>query len=410
MTRTAADVLADRLIDWGVRVIFGLPGDGINGIMEALRTRQDRITFIQVRHEEGGGVHGVRLREIHRPPRRLPRDLRSRRHSPAQRPLRREDGWRAGPRDHRPDVPRPHRHATISRKSISLSLFKDVAVYNQQMLGRRRTSRALVDAGLPRGARRTGASRTSAVPVDFQEQAAQRRRALGRRTSRATRRTSGARRSSCRCDDDVRAAADVLNAGKKTVILAGQGALGAGDELEQLADLLAAPDRQAAARQGGRAGRFAVHDRRHRPARHRARPRVAMEQCDTLLMVGTSFPVHGVLSRTTTAAAACRSIATRRASACASRSTSACAATRKATLQALLAACSQRRRIARSSSRRRRGMKEWRELMRTRDDRDDMPLKPQVVARHAQRSARRRCDRHDRFGDDHHLGGAATSR
>src|SRR5205823_8278765 len=52
MAHTAADVLADRLIEWGVRVIFGLPGDGINGIMEALRTRQDRITFVQVRHEE----------------------------------------------------------------------------------------------------------------------------------------------------------------------------------------------------------------------------------------------------------------------------------------------------------------------------------------------------------------------
>jgi pyruvate dehydrogenase (quinone) len=52
MARTAADVLADRLIDWGVQVIFGLPGDGINGIMEALRVRQERLTFIQVRHEE----------------------------------------------------------------------------------------------------------------------------------------------------------------------------------------------------------------------------------------------------------------------------------------------------------------------------------------------------------------------
>src|SRR6266581_6668003 len=52
MARTTSDVLADRLIDWGVRVIFGLPGDGINGIMEALRTRQEKIRFIQVRHEE----------------------------------------------------------------------------------------------------------------------------------------------------------------------------------------------------------------------------------------------------------------------------------------------------------------------------------------------------------------------
>src|SRR6266700_3091638 len=51
---TAAEVLIDRLIDWGVEVIFGLPGDGINGIMEALRTRQEKIRFIQVRHEEAG--------------------------------------------------------------------------------------------------------------------------------------------------------------------------------------------------------------------------------------------------------------------------------------------------------------------------------------------------------------------
>src|SRR5207237_3558680 len=52
MAKTAADVLVETLIDWGVEVIFGLPGDGINGIMEALRTRQDKIRFIQVRHEE----------------------------------------------------------------------------------------------------------------------------------------------------------------------------------------------------------------------------------------------------------------------------------------------------------------------------------------------------------------------
>src|SRR5881398_898809 len=49
---TAADVLIEGLIDWGVDVIFGLPGDGINGIMESLRTHQEQIRFIQVRHEE----------------------------------------------------------------------------------------------------------------------------------------------------------------------------------------------------------------------------------------------------------------------------------------------------------------------------------------------------------------------
>lgn len=53
MAKTTADVLFERLIDWGVDVIFGLPGDGINGFFEALRTHQDRIRFVQVRHEEG---------------------------------------------------------------------------------------------------------------------------------------------------------------------------------------------------------------------------------------------------------------------------------------------------------------------------------------------------------------------
>src|SRR5205085_10008779 len=52
MATTAADVLIEGIIGWGVDTVFGLPGDGINGLMEALRTRQDRVRFIQVRHEE----------------------------------------------------------------------------------------------------------------------------------------------------------------------------------------------------------------------------------------------------------------------------------------------------------------------------------------------------------------------
>src|SRR3954469_10020643 len=52
MADTGADVMIESLIDWGVEVIFGIPGDGINGIMEALRKRQDKIRFVQVRHEE----------------------------------------------------------------------------------------------------------------------------------------------------------------------------------------------------------------------------------------------------------------------------------------------------------------------------------------------------------------------
>src|SRR5437763_8377554 len=52
MALTAADVLVERIIAWGVDTVCGIPGDGINGIMEALRTRQERVRFFQVRHEE----------------------------------------------------------------------------------------------------------------------------------------------------------------------------------------------------------------------------------------------------------------------------------------------------------------------------------------------------------------------
>src|SRR5438045_5801362 len=52
MAKTTADVLIERLLDWGVDTIFGFPGDGVNSIFEALRKAQDRLRFIQVRHEE----------------------------------------------------------------------------------------------------------------------------------------------------------------------------------------------------------------------------------------------------------------------------------------------------------------------------------------------------------------------
>src|SRR4051812_18237270 len=52
MAQTGGDILVETLIKWGVDTIFGLPGDGINGVFEALRQRQDKIRFVQVRHEE----------------------------------------------------------------------------------------------------------------------------------------------------------------------------------------------------------------------------------------------------------------------------------------------------------------------------------------------------------------------
>ena len=117
MARTAADVLIETLIDWGVDTVFGLPGDGINGIMESLRTHREQIRFVQVRHEESAafaatayakftGRLGVCLATSG------PGGLHL-----AQRPVRRQARRRPGPGHHRPSLQRPHRHAPASRTS-----------------------------------------------------------------------------------------------------------------------------------------------------------------------------------------------------------------------------------------------------------------------------------------------------
>src|SRR5438105_2499748 len=52
MAKTSSDVLVETLLEWGVDTVFGIPGDGVNGIIEAFRTHQDKVRFIQTRHEE----------------------------------------------------------------------------------------------------------------------------------------------------------------------------------------------------------------------------------------------------------------------------------------------------------------------------------------------------------------------
>ena len=237
MARTAADVLADRLIDWGVRVIFGLPGDGINGIMEALRTRQEKITFIQVRHEESAAFMACGYAKYTG---RLGVCLAT--SGPGAIHLL--NGLYDAKLDGAPvlAITGQTYHDLIGtqyQQEVDLiSLFKDVAVYDQMVLGAGHV-RSLVDAGCRAALSHRGVAHIT-IPVDLQEQE------VGD-DEKSAKNIEGHTSSVWRppivvpCSDDVRAAADVLNAGKKTVILAGQGALGATSELEQLADLMAAP-------------------------------------------------------------------------------------------------------------------------------------------------------------------------
>jgi pyruvate dehydrogenase (quinone) len=56
MPRNASDALIETLVNWGVDVVFGMPGDGINGVMESIRTHKDKLRFVQVRHEESAAL------------------------------------------------------------------------------------------------------------------------------------------------------------------------------------------------------------------------------------------------------------------------------------------------------------------------------------------------------------------
>jgi pyruvate dehydrogenase (quinone)/pyruvate oxidase len=256
-----------------------------------------------------------------------------------------------------------------------LSLFKDVAVYNQQVLGAGHV-RALVDAGCRSALSLRGVAHIT-CPVDLQEQTIEGDEPSQKKVEGHT---SAAWRPPIvvPCDADIRAAADVLNGGKKTVILAGQGALGAGPELEQLADLMAAPIVKPLL------GKAVVPD----DSRYTTGgigllgtepSEIALEQCDTLLMAGTSFPYMEFYPQHD----ACRGVQIDRDP---SRiglrfpvEVGLCGDARS-TLQVLIPRI--RRREDRSFlDAAQAGMKEWRNLIATRSAREDVPMKPQVVAR-----------------------------
>jgi pyruvate dehydrogenase (quinone) len=374
VAKTTADVLVDRLIDWGVGVIFGLPGDGINGLMEALRKRQDRISFVQVRHEEAAafmacgyakysGKIGVCIATSGPGAIHLLNGLYDAKMDGA--PVLALTGQTYH------DLLGMHYQQEVDL----LALFKDVAVYNQQVMGARH-AKALVDAACRTALSYRGVAHIT-CPVDFQEQTLSEDERKSEKE--VSDHTSGVWRPPVvvPCAADVAAAANVLNAGTKTVILAGQGALGAGAELEQLADTLAAPIVKPLL------GKAVVPDDSPfttggigllgtEPSE------IAMEQCDTLLMVGTSFPYMEFYPKHDR----CRGVQIDRDPAriglrfpievplCGDA---------KSTLQVLLPQI--RRREDRSFlDQAQAGMKKWRELMATRTHRDDMPLKPQVVA------------------------------
>ena len=216
MTRTAADVLADRLIDWGVTVVFGLPGDGINGVMEALRQRQERLTFIQVRHEEAAAFMACGYAKYSR---RLGVCLAT--SGPGAIHLL--NGLYDAKLDGAPvlaitgqtyhDLLGMHYQQEVDL----LALFKDVAVYNEMVMGAGHVQ-SLVDAACRAALSDRGVAHIT-FPVDLQEQNVSEdeksQKNVEGHTSDAWRPPIVVPR-----EQDLRLAANVLNAGTKTVILA----------------------------------------------------------------------------------------------------------------------------------------------------------------------------------------------
>ena len=370
---TAAEVLVDRLLDWGVSVVFGLPGDGINGIMEALRTHREKIRFVQVRHEEAAafmacgyakytGKLGVCVA------------------TSGPGAIHLLNGLYDAKLDGAPvlAITGQTYHDLLGTRYQQevdlLSLFKDVAVYNQQVMGAMHV-RNLVDAACRTALSQRGVAHLT-WPIDIQEEevaedARSKKNVEGHSMPRWTPPLVVPRR------EDLERAALVLNDGRKTVILAGQGALGAGEELEEAAERLAAPivkpllgkatvpdDSPYSAGGIGLLGTLAGE--------------VAMEECDTLLMVGTSFPYMEFYPEP--GKARCVQIDTD-----ASRIglrypvEVGLAGDAKTTLGALVPLLQKHRDHGFLHDAQKR-MKEWRKLLHEQETRHDKPCKPQVVA------------------------------
>src|SRR3954451_15570421 len=283
MAKTTADVLFDRLVSWGVDVIFGLPGDGINGFMEGLRKHRETIRFVQVRHEEGAafmacgyakftGRLGVCIATSGPGAIHLLNGLYDAKMDSA--PVLAITGQTYH------DLMGMHYQQEVNL----LGLFTDVAIFNQQINGPTH-AHGLVDAACRAALGRRGVAHLN-CPTDWQEKTSEESSNM-----QVKGHTSSAWRPPIVVPqrDSLESAAALLNAGKRTVLLVGQGALGAGDEIEQVADVLGAPVVKALL------GKAVVPD--DSPfctgglgLLGTLPSELAMEECDTLLMVGTSFP------------------------------------------------------------------------------------------------------------------------
>ncbi len=285
MASTVGHFMLERLAGWGVKRIYGYPGDGINGILGAFHDLGDEIEFVQLRHEElaafAATAHAKFTGEV---------GVCMATSGPGAIHLL--NGLYDAKLDHTPVVAIVGQQARMSlggeyQQEVDLvSLFKDVAHEYVQMASTAEQIPHLIDRAL-RTAKATRSPACVIVPNDLQEE-----------DYVAPPRAHGAVQSSpapasaaeiVPAGEDLRRAAAVLNAGERVAMLIGQGARDAAAEVEEVAELLGAGVAKAL---NGRAvlpddlpyvtGSIGLLGTR--PSYE------LMEGCDTLLIVGSSFP------------------------------------------------------------------------------------------------------------------------
>jgi pyruvate dehydrogenase (quinone) len=377
----ASDILIETLIDWGVDTIFGIPGDGINGIVEALRTRQDKIRFIQVRHEEAAAFSACAYAKWTG---RLGVCLAT--SGPGGIHLL--NGLYDAKLDGQPvlAITGLQFHdlvETYTQQDVELDkLFMDVCVYNARVMGPTHVENVVELACRAALAYRGVAHVT--VPVDFQSVPIK----SGKRSDRNIAGHASdlmAYSSRMPSEHQFARAVDILNAGKKTVILAGRGALGATEQLLAVAERLAAPIAKPLL------GKAAVPDDSPycvggvgllgtRPAHD------ALEYCDTLLIAGSSFPYIEFYPQPGKARAVQIELDPKRVGLrypVEAGLVGDCARVLR-TLLSLLDQRADRSFLEQAQA----GMREWKALMEERGTRQDKPMKPQVVAHELNRLLR----------------------
>lgn len=285
MAKTASDVIVETLLDWGVDTIFGIPGDGIDGMIEALRKQQDKIKFIQTRHEESAAFAACGYAKFTG---RLGVCLAT--SGPGGIHLL--NGLYDAKLDGQPvlAITGMQFHdliGTHTQQDVELDkLFMDVAVFDERIMGFAH-ARNITELACRTALARRGVAHIT-IPIDFQDQSEKEEMRSKRNVPNHVSNifSRGARKPE---PFELENAAKVLNEGKKVAIFAGQGAMRAGAQLERVAEILGAPIIKALL------GKSCVPDNSPYttgglgllgtlPSQE------AMEECDTLLIVGTVQP------------------------------------------------------------------------------------------------------------------------